>query len=242
MAALQGFDVLAASEAISAPPTLGQLIAGVHVPAGYAVGGLDLTVGALDPGGTMTLSVGDPDDTDRLLPADAVGQDGGTVESRPASHTWHRYAADTTVSVRCAAAPAAVVASGSIVLTLYTYPAAELETVHYTVLEELGVLREGGTPRAADLVQAVRAVREEYDTLRGLGLGRRQDLAWPPGLIPTWAVRPVAVRAAARLLGIYGIPLQRRQVILAMASQGERDLRRQCRTPTTYEPVKAVMY
>jgi hypothetical protein len=239
VAALVGFDVLGATEELTGAVTLGQLIAGVSVPAGFAVAALDLTATDLDEGTALRLTVGDPDDTDRLLAAVDVGVDGGTVESRPVAGIWYRYASAKTVSVRVSTAPTTGVTSGTVTLTLYTYPCVVMETASYMVLEELGVLREGGTPRAADKQQADRALTEEYDEMRGLGLGARQDLAWPIDLIPTWAVRRVAVRAAARLLGVYGIPMPRRQMLMAQAQQAEREMRRQVRTATSGDPVQA---
>lgn len=239
MAALLGFDVLETTEELYAPVALGQLIAGVAVPAGYAVAGLDLVTSDLDEGTGLRLTVGDPVDTARLLAASAIGVDGGTAEARPAATGWYRYDAAVTVSARASVAPTTGAASGSVTLRLYSYPAVDLATARAMVLEELGVLREGGTPRAADVVQADRALAEEHAEMRGLGLGNRQDLAWPLELLPRWAARHVAVSAAARLLGVYGIPMQRRQMLMAQAQQAEREMRRQTRKATSGSAVEA---
>jgi len=83
VAALRGFDTFAAVTTLTVPVIAGQLLASRSIPAGYAVGGLDLTAPALDPSGPLMLTVGDPADTDRLMPASNVGADGGTVEWRP---------------------------------------------------------------------------------------------------------------------------------------------------------------
>lgn len=242
MAALRGFDVLAATSAISAPVVAGQLLASRIVPAGYAVGGLDLSSPALDPAGLLRFTVGDPADTDRLMPASDIGAVGGTVEYRPDPTAWYRYAKRTMVSVRVSIPPAAAISGGTVVLTLYTYPAVTLATAQAMVLEELGILKEDGTARAEELAQARQAVTEAYYELRGLGLGNRIDLEWPVDLIPTWAVRSVAKIGAKKLMGVFGIPMPRRQVLQAEAGMAERELRRQCRKSSLLEPTQAVYY
>ena len=242
MAALRGFEVLSAVTALSAPVVAGQLLASRVVPAGYAVGGLDLTSPALDPAGPLRLTVGDPADTDRLMPASSVGAEGGTVEYRPDPTTWYRYAKRTTVSVRVSIPPLASVSGGSVVLTLYTYPAVTLATAQAMVLEELGILKEDGVARAEELAQARQAVSEAYDELRGLGLGNLIDLEWPVDLIPNWAVRSVAKIGAKKIMGVFGVPLPRRQILQAEAGMAERELRRQCRKSSLLEPVQAVYY
>ncbi len=227
---------------MSAVVTLGQVIVSRAVPAGYAVGGLDVTMPALDPGGTMLVTVGDAADTDRLMPASTIGRGGGTVEWRPDPFSWYRYAKRTTVSLRCSVGPAAAVDSGDVVLTLYTYPAVTLATAQSMVLEELGILKEDGTARAEEHAQARQAVAEAYDELRGLGLGNRIDLEWPVELIPTWAVRSVAKIGARKLMGVFGVPMARRQVLQAEASMAERDMRRQCRKSSLLGTVEATYY
>lgn len=242
MAALLGFDVLETTEELYAPVALGQLIAGVAVPAGYAVAALDLVSTDLDTGSWLIFEVGDPANTARLLAGTTIGTTGGTEEVRPATTGWYRYDTAKTVSVRVKSAPFSGVAAGSVTLRLYTYPSVDQATSRAMVLEELGVLREGGTPRAADIVQADRALAEEHAEMRGLGLGNRQDLSWPLELLPRWAARHVAMGAAARLLGTYGVSLQRRQMIMAQAQQAEREMRRQTRTATAGNPVAGVYY
>lgn len=242
MAALRGFDVYAAETSLTAPLMSGQLLASRTIPAGYAVGGLDLTAPALDPSGPLRLTVGDPADTDRLMPASNIAADGGTVEWRPEPVTWHRYAKSTTISARVSIPPLASVATGDIVLTLYVYPAVTLATAQAMVLEELGILKEDGAARAEELAQARQAVTEAYEELRGLGLGRRIDLEWPMELIPTWAVRSVAKIGARKLMGVFGIPLPRRQILQAEAGMAEREMRRQCRATSLLQPVTAVYY
>lgn len=242
MAALRGFDTFAAVTTLTAPVIAGQLLASRSIPAGYAVGGLDLTASALDPGGPLMLTVGDPADTDRLMPASNVGADGGTVEWRPEPVTWHRYAKRTTISVCVSIPPLASVGSGSVVLTLYTYPAVTLATAQAMVLEELGILKEDGIARAEELAQARQAVSEAYDELRGLGLGKRIDLEWPVELIPNWAARSVAKIGAKHIMGVFGIPLPRRQILQAEAGMAEREMRRQCRTSSLLQPVQAVYF
>ncbi len=242
MAALLGFDAATATETITAPVTLAQLLASKILRAGYAVGGLDLTAPALDPGGTLAVTVGDPTDTDRLLTANTVAQDGGLVEWRPDPLDWYRYGAQTTVSVRVSTGPVAAVSDGTFTLTLYTYPAATLATAQAMVLEELGILKEDGIARAEEQAQAARVLTEVHDELQALGLGNRQDLAWPIELIPTWAVRHVARMGAAKLMGVFGIPMPRRQLLMAGAQMAEREMRRQTRVATAGGPVAATYY
>ena len=242
MAALRGFDIFASTTVINSPLIAGQLVASRSIPAGYVVGGLDLTAPALDPGGAMLLTVGDPADTDRLLPACDIGRDGGTIEWRPEPVTWYRYAKRTTISVRVTVAPLASVTGGNVTLVLYTYPAVTQAQQASMVLEELGILKEDGIARAEESAQAQRAVAEVYDEWRGLGLGRRIDLEWPLELIPNWAARSVAKAGAKKLMGVFGIPLPRRQILQAEAGMAEREMRRQCRKSSLYEPVQAVYF
>lgn len=242
MAALRGFEVKAGVTTLTAPVVTGQLLASVTLPAGYAVGGLDLTMPALDPGGPLMITVGDPADIDRIMPASDLGANGGTVEYRPDPTTWHRYAKATTVSVRVSIPPLASVSTGTAVLTLYTYPAVTLATARSMILGELGVLKEDGTARAEEAAQAGQALIEAYDELRGLGLGNRIDLEWPIDLIPTWAVRHVAKIGAKKIMGVFGIPMPRRQVLQAEAAGAEREMRRQCRTSSLLQPVQAVYF
>ena len=242
MAALRGFDVKSGVTVLVAPVVTGQLLASVALPAGYAVGGLDLTMPALDPSGPLLVTVGDPADTDRIMTGSSIGADGGTVEYRPDPTAWHRYAKATTVSVRVAIPPLASVSTGTVVLTLYTYPAVTLATARSMILEELGVLKEDGTARAEEAAQAGQALSETYDELRGPGLGNRIDLEWPVDLIPTWAVRQVAKIGAKKLMGVFGLPLPRRQMLQADAAMAEREMRRQTRKSSLLEPVQTVYY
>jgi hypothetical protein len=242
VAVLRGFDVFAATTVVSSPLVIGQLLAARTLPAGYVVGGLDLTAPALDPGGPLSMTVGDPADTDRLLQTSSIGADGGTVEWRPEPVTWHRYAKRTTVSVRVSIPPLAAVTGGNVTLVLYTYPASTLATAQAMVLEELGILKEDGVARAEELAQARQAVTEAYDELRGLGLGRRIDLEWPVDLIPTWAVRQVAKIGAKKLMGVFGLSMPRRQVLQAEAGMAEREMRRQCAKSSLLQPVVAEYY
>ena len=244
MAALEGFQTLTATQTLSGALSLGNLLCSITVPAGYVVAGLDLTAPDLDTHATplVMLSVGDPADTDRLLAADDVGKAGGTVEDRPEADDWHRYATATVVSVRVSTAPATSVTSGDVVLTLYVYPAATLAIAQELVLQELGVLGEGQTARAADTAQAAMALQEQYDENTALGLGARQDLVWPVHLIPRWAVRRVAQQAAYRLSGVYGAGGPKQQRLATNAAMAERELRRQCRVATSGDPVEAVYY
>lgn len=242
MAALRGFEAYAGVTSLTAPVTAGQLLASRRLLPGYVVGGFDLTMPTLDPGGPLRITVGDPADTDRLLPSSALGADGGTLEWRPEPVTWYRYAKATTVSVRVFVPPLAAVSSGSVVLTLYTYPAATLATAQAMVLEELGILKEDGIARAEELAQARQAVTETYDELRGLGIGNKIDLEWPVDLIPTWAVRHVAKIAANKVSGVFGAPMPRRQLLEMGAAKAEREMRRQTRKSSLLEPVQAVYF
>lgn len=242
MAALRGFDIFASTTVINAPLIAGQLVASRTIPAGYVVGGLDLTAPPLDPGGAMLVTVGDPADTDRLLPACDIARDGGTIEWRPEPVTWYRYAKRTTISVRVTVAPLASVTGGNVTLVLYTYPAVTQAQQASMVLEELGILKEDGVARAEEAAQARQAVSEVYDEWRGIGLGRKIDLEWPLELIPNWAARSVAKQGAKKLMGVFGIPLPRRQILQAEAAMAEREMRRQVRKWSLMQPVQAVYF
>ena len=244
MAALAGFETFTATHTLSGALALGNLICPITVPEGYVVGGLDLEATDLDTNAapTIMLTVGDPADTDRLLAANNVGQAGGTVEDRPANTAWYRYAAATVVSVRVSTGPATGATSGTVTLTLYTYPATTRADAQAMVLHELGVLPEGQAARAADALQAAIALQEQHDENTVLGLGAREDLEWPITYIPRWAVRRVVCQAAYRLAGVYGATGPRLQRLATNAVQGERELRRQVRKATAGCRVVATFY
>ena len=241
--ALAGFDTLTATAAVTTPFVAGQTLLTLAVPARTVVAALDLTATNLDAGAvpTLTLDVGDAADVDRFVAASTVARAGGTVEARPDVTGWWRYGAADAVLVRVNA-DAATDAAGSLTLTAYVYPGADVSQVVRQTLQGLGVVAEGETPRAEDASIALEALADVHEALRGKGLANRQDLAWPLALLPLFAVRPYAAMAGNLLADTFGVSAQRAQRLAARAVEGEREMRRQTRKPTSGEPVSLEPY
>jgi hypothetical protein len=185
MAALRGFDAIAGAASVAAPFSAGDVLLSVVVPARTVVAGADLSASALDIGGTptLTLNVGDDADVDRFLAATTLGQAGGEEEIRPATTGWYLYTQGGTVTVRVGT-DAATDASGSVGLTLYTYPGVDITVAINQTLSRLGVIAEGETPRAEYANEADLAVREVHEHARYRSFAAREDMAWPVALIP----------------------------------------------------------
>lgn len=243
MAALIGFDAYTASATVSTPITLAATLLTVAVPAGTAIGGLDLTVSDLDTNATplVALDVGDAVDADRFVAAATTGRAGGTLECRPAATAWYRYNAASSVVVTVQTAPATG-ASGTIAATLYGYPSVDRAVLVRQTLQLLGVVAEGETPRAEDAAIALEALADAHEMLRGKNLARRQDLAWPLAAVPLFGARAYAAMAGNLLADTFGVSAQRAQRLAARAVEGERELRRQTRTPTAGGPVSLEPY
>jgi len=243
MAVLAGFDTLTATATVTAPFAAGATLLTLPVPARAVVAGLDLTATDLDTGAvpTITLDVGDAADVDRYLAASVVARAGGLVEMRPAASAWWRYGAADNVLVRVNA-DAATDAGGTVTLTAYVYPGADVAQVVRLTLQGLGVVAEGETPRAEDASLALEALANVHEGLRGKGIANKQDLAWPLALIPLFAVRPYAALAGNLLADVFGVSAQRAQRLAARAVDGEREVRRQTRKPYSGEPVSLEPY
>lgn len=241
--ALAGFDTLTATAAVTAPFAAGQVLLTLPVPARTVVAALDLTASDLDAGAvpTITLNVGDAADVGRFIVASTVARAGGVVEARPKASAWWRYGAADSVTVRVGT-DAATDAAGSVTLTAYVYPGADIAQVVRQTLQGLGVVAEGETPRAEDAAIALEALYDVHEMLRGKGIANRQDLAWPVALIPLFAVRPYAVLAGNLLADTFGVSAQRAQRLAARAVDGEREMRRQTRKPYSGEPVNLEPY
>lgn len=243
MAALSGFDTATVTATVTAPITGGATLASLVLPARAVAAGFDLSASDLDSAASpaITLSVGDAANTTRFAAADTVARAGGTSEIRPASAAWWRYPAGGTVLVQCAAPPSSG-ASGTVVLSAYYYPGADLADVVRTTLRALGVLAEGETPRFEDAGIVQEALAEVHEVLRGKGLANRLDMAWPLALLPMFAVRPYAAMAGNLVADTFGVSGQKAATLAARAAEGERELRRQTRKQTSGEPVNLEPY
>lgn len=243
MVALTGFDSFVASAALAPPYALAATLLSVSLPAKLAVGGIDLDVDDLDGAAVplMTLDIGDAADAERFVAGSAAAQDGGLLEYRPENTNWHRYNIATPLLVSVGAAPGTGVA-GAIAATVYGYLSLDISDVQRMVLQVLGVLAEGETPRAQDAMLALEAISEVHEQLRFKSLANRQDMAWPVTLIPVFAGRAYARLAANLLADTFGVSAQRAQMLAARAAEGEREMRRQTQVKTTGAPVSLEPY
>lgn len=243
MTALRGFGSFVASAAVVPPYTLGATLLSVSLPAKATVGGIDMDVDALDSNATplLALNIGDVNDDDRFVAADTTARAGCALEYRPDPTAYYRYnlAASVLVTVDVAAATGVL---GSIAATIYGYPSLDISDAQKMVLQVLGVLAEGETPRAEDAVLARGALEEVHERLRFKGLANRQDLAWPVTLIPVFAGRAYARMAADLLADTFGVSMQRAQVMAQRAAEGEREMRRQTQVKTLGGPVTLEPY
>lgn len=114
---------------LTAALTSGQVIQMIPVPKGarmfdptsVILHSTDLDTGATP---TITLSVGDGDDTDRYITASAIGGTSGIVAGTLAPAAFNKvYTADDTIDVLVAAAPATGATTGT--LTLQAFYEAE---------------------------------------------------------------------------------------------------------------------
>lgn len=243
MAALFGFDSFVAAAETLPPYTLAEVLVSVGIPGKATIGGIDVAVDDLDGSVAplMRIDVGDAVDPNRFIAADDITMDGGLLEWRPLPTEYYRYSLATDVRVTVQAVPASAVA-GAIAITVYAYPSLDIADVQRMVLQALGVLADGETPRAQDAVLALEALTEVHEGLRFKSLANRQDLAWPVTLIPAFAGRPYARLAANLLADTFGIPGQRAQVLAQRAVEAEREMRRQTQTKTTGQPVSLEPY
>lgn len=245
MAALVGFDTFTASATVSTPITLAATLLTVPVPAGVAIGGIDLTVSDLDTNAapTIALDVGDVVDADRFVAASTIARAGGTLEYRPAATAWYRYNAAAAVRVTVQATPAlASGAAGSIAGTIYGYPSVDRAVLVRQTLQLVGVVAEGETPRAEDAAIALEALADVHEMLRGKGIANKQDVAWPLAAVPLFAARSYAALAGNLLADTFGLSMQRAARLAQRAAEGEREIRRQTRKPTDGEPVNLEPY
>lgn len=242
MPALRGFDTFVAAASLAPPYNAGATLLSVALPAKATVGGIDLSVGDLDSNTapTIGLDVGDVNLAPRFLLDDKTARDGGEAEYRPTSTLYYRYnnTANVLVTVNTGAATGA---AGTIAATVYAYPSLDISDAQRMVLQVLGVLAEGETPRAADAALARGALEEIHEQLRFKRLANRQDLAWPVTLIPVFAGRPYARMAANLLADTFGLSAQRSQIVAQRAAEAEREMRRQTQLksiggPVTLEP------
>jgi hypothetical protein len=241
--ALRGFDSFVASAALVPPYTIGATLLSVSLPAKVTVGGIDMDVDALDSNATplLSLNIGDVVDDDRFVAADTTARAGGLLEYRPANTAWYRYNLAASVLVTVDVAPATA-QNGAIAATIYGYPSLDIADVQKMVLQVLGVLAEGETPRAEDAVLALGAIEEIHEQLRFKQLANRQDLAWPVSLIPTFAGRSYARMAANLLADTFGVSVQRAQIMAQRAVEAEREMRRQTAIKSIGEPVDMEPY
>jgi hypothetical protein len=243
MAALLGFDGFTTSASVITPITLGAVLASVALPAKATVGGIDVDVGDLDANATplIRLDVGDVADADRFVAASTIARDGGLLEYRPESAAYYRYPLASAVRVTVQTAPATGVA-GTIGVTVYGYPSADISDAVRLTLQGLGVLAEGQTARAEDDVLAREALAEVHQMLRYKGLANRQDLEWPTTAIPLFAVRSYARMAGNLLADVFGLPAQRHAVLAQRAAEAEREIRRQTYVKYDGSPVNLEPY
>jgi hypothetical protein len=243
MAAPVGFDTLTATAAVTTPFAAGATLLSLAVPARTVVAWLDLTATDLDSNAApaITLNVGDVADVDRYVAASTIARAGGTVEVRSADTAWWRYGLADAVRVQVGT-DAATDAAGSVTLTAYVYPGADVTYIVRLTLQAMGVLAEGETPRFDDAAIVNEALAEVHEMLRGKGIANRQDLAWPLALVPMFAARPYAALAANMLADTFGLSAQRAQRMAARAVEGEREIRRQTRKGYSGEPVNLEPY
>jgi hypothetical protein len=243
MAALRGFDSFVASAVATPPHGSGDVLLSVALPARVTVGGIDLSVGDLDANAapTLSLNIGDAALQTRFVAGSSIARDGGLLEYRPESVEYYRYNLAANVLVRVAA-PAATGATGTIAATIYGYLSLDISEAEKMVLQALGVLAEGETPRAEDAVLARGALVEVHEQFRFKALANRQDLAWPVTLLPSFAGRPYARMAADLLSDTFGLSAQRAQMGAARAKEAEREMRRQTQVKSTGKPVSLNPY
>lgn len=101
--------------------TLGALFGNVRVPKGAEIAFVQLDADDLDTGTAITLEVGDAGDTDRLLVANTIAQTGAAPVGPTIAKTGfgYRYAEETLISVRVAAAP--TTAAGGVIRYIVHY-------------------------------------------------------------------------------------------------------------------------
>jgi hypothetical protein len=77
-----------------------------RVPAGFILTGLLGTIGDLDSGAALTLSLGDAASNNRLFSASTVGQAGGAVPALAATGLLYQFPTDTDILLTATAAAA----------------------------------------------------------------------------------------------------------------------------------------
>lgn len=243
MAVLVGFDSFVASAVVTTPITLGATLATVALPAKATVGGIDVDVSDLDASTSplIRLDVGDVNSAARFVAASTIARDGGLLEYRPEGAGYYRYGSAASVLVTVQTAPATAVA-GTIGVSVFAYPSADISDVVRLTLQGLGVLAEGQTARAEDAALAREALDEVHEMLRGKGLANRQDLAWPVTLVPLFAARPYARLAGNLLADVFGLPAQRVAIMAQRAIEAEREIRRQTYVKYDGSPVNLEPY
>lgn len=243
MVALLGFDGFVNSSEVLPPLVGGQVLVSVALPARTTVGGIDIAIDRIDANAapTLTLDVGDAANPSRFVSASTFAGVGGLLEYRPLSAEYYRYNLASSVTVTVNAIPATAV-PGVIAVTVYGYPSLDIADSARMVLQALGVLAEGETPRAADHVLAVEALSETHEQFRFKSLANRQDMAWPDTLIPVFAGRAYARMAANLLADTFGLSAQRAAVLAQRATEAEREMRRQTQTKSVGQPVSLEPY
>lgn len=243
MAALLGFDTFVAAGEVLPPLSLSQVLLSVPIPAKVTVGGIDVDAGVLDTAAapTMAVDIGDAANLSRFVAASLEPPLGQLLEYRPLSTSYYRYNVANNVSVTVQALPTTA-QPGPIAMTVYGYPSIDISEAARMVLQELGVLAEGESARAADQTLAIGALEEAHEGLRYKSLANRYDLVWPVTLIPVFAGRSYAKMAANLLADTFGVSVQRAQRLAQRSVEGEREMRRQTQIKTTGQPVSLEPY
>ncbi|SFV19426.1 hypothetical protein [Bradyrhizobium arachidis] len=85
----------------------------LRVPRGFILTGLLGSIGDLDTGTTLTLSLGDAGSNNRFFSASTIGQAGGAVPALAATGLLYEFTDDTDILLTAAAAATAFPAAGA---------------------------------------------------------------------------------------------------------------------------------
>jgi hypothetical protein len=89
---------------LAADVLLNAQVAVMRVPKGFVLQSLAGTVGDLDTGTTLTLSLGDAGSVNRFLSASTIGQAGGAMPALAATGVLYEFTDDTDIILTAAAA------------------------------------------------------------------------------------------------------------------------------------------
>lgn len=248
MAALLGLRAWDGDATVLTPITLGAQLLSVAIPAGTTIAGIDIDVSDLDSAASplILLDIGDAVDQDRIAAAQDIAQSGGLLEVRPLPAEWYRYNVASAVLVTVQTAPATG-AGGAIAATIYGYPSVDVAVLVRRTLQQLGVVAEGETPRAEDASLALEALADVHEMCIGKRIAKfpgknLDDLVWPLSSVPSFAARAYAALAGDLLADTFSLSSARKTALAARASAGEKELRRQTRTPSDGEAVSLEPY